>query len=383
MTILKKALLGVVFLTLFACKDNLAKKPFIPGEIWLDSNEEPINAHGGGMLFHNDTYYWFGEHKNASTGRAMVGISCYSSKDLHTWKNRGIALPVVMNDDNHDIAQGCTMERPKVIYNDETKQFVMWFHLELKGKGYTSARCAVAISEKVNGPYKYIRSERINAGITALNTTEKELEKYALAYKKFNQDSIKTKKGRRRPKLAESGVFYTRDLKGGQMSRDMTLFVDDDKKAYHIYSSEDNQTLQIAELSTDYTSHSGKYIRILAGGRNEAPAIFKHNNKYWLISSGCTGWKSNAARLSVAENIMGDWETVGNPCIGEGRHNTFDSQSTYILPVAGKEDCFIFMADRWKAKELSDSRYIWLPISFDNQGFPQIEWHDEWSIATL
>ncbi len=42
----------------------------------------------------------------------------------------------------------------------------------------------------------------------------------------------------------------------------MTLFVDDDGKAYHIYSSEDNLTLQIAELADDYLSHTGKYIRI-------------------------------------------------------------------------------------------------------------------------
>lgn len=58
------------------------------------------------------------------------------------------------------------------------------------------------------------------------------------------------------------GMFVKRDLKDGQMSRDMTLFVDDDGKAYHIYSSEDNLTLQIAELADDYLSHTGKYIRI-------------------------------------------------------------------------------------------------------------------------
>lgn len=57
-------------------------------------------------------------------------------------------------------------------------------------------------------------------------------------------------------------MFVKRDLKDGQMSRDMTLFVDDDGKAYHIYSSEDNLTLQIAELADDYLSHTGKYIRI-------------------------------------------------------------------------------------------------------------------------
>lgn len=46
------------------------------------------------------------------------------------------------------------------------------------------------------------------------------------------------------------------------MSRDMTLFVDDDGKAYHIYSSEENLTLHIAELTDDYLGHSGRYIRI-------------------------------------------------------------------------------------------------------------------------
>ena len=51
-------------------------------------------------------------------------------------------------------------------------------------------------------------------------------------------------------------------MEGGQMSRDMTLFVDDDGKGYHIYSSEDNLTLQIAELSDDYLGHTGRYIRI-------------------------------------------------------------------------------------------------------------------------
>ena len=42
----------------------------------------------------------------------------------------------------------------------------------------------------------------------------------------------------------------------GQMSRDMTLFVDGDGTAYHIYSSEENLTLHIAELSDDYLSNT-------------------------------------------------------------------------------------------------------------------------------
>ena len=39
--------------------------------------------------------------------------------------------------------------------------------------------------------------------------------------------------------------------------RDMTIFVDDDGKAYHIYSSEENSTTHSAELTPDYTEHTG------------------------------------------------------------------------------------------------------------------------------
>ena len=36
---------------------------FRPGELWLDNNGVHINAHGGGFIFYNNKYYWFGEHK--------------------------------------------------------------------------------------------------------------------------------------------------------------------------------------------------------------------------------------------------------------------------------------------------------------------------------
>ena len=89
------------------------------------------------------------------------------------------------------------------------------------------------------------------------------------------------------------------------MARDMQLFVDDDGKAYHIYSSEDNLTLHIAELSEDYLSHTGKYVRLAPAGHNEAPAIFKKDGMYWMITSGCTGWDPNEARMFSAPSIWG------------------------------------------------------------------------------
>ena len=120
---------------------------FHPGEIWRDTDGVHINAHGGGVLHHDGVYYWFGEHKVAGRigNTAQVGVQCYSSTDLYNWKNEGVALSVV-DEPGHDIERGCVIERPKVIHNATTGKFVMWFHLELKGQGYSAARTAVAVS---------------------------------------------------------------------------------------------------------------------------------------------------------------------------------------------------------------------------------------------
>lgn len=363
------------FLLLTACTAEPLKE-IRSGEIWPDNQGVHVNAHGGGVLYHDGTYYWYGENKSDSTSSAMVGIMCYSSKNLTDWNNEGAVLPVVLNDSTSDIVQGCVMERPKVIYNEKTKKFVMWFHLELKGKGYAAARSAVAISDSPTGPFKYIRSERINPGVLPfdMNETQRAMldtldaEKYKEWWTPMWYEAI------------HKGLFVKHDLQGGQMARDMQLFVDEDGKAYHIYSSEDNLTLQIAELSDDYLTHTGKYVRMAPAGHNEAPAIFKKSDgTYWMITSGCTGWDPNEARMFSAPSIWGPWTQHPNPCRGKKSEITFGGQSTYVLPVPGKKDAFIFMADIWRPKHPSDARYIWLPIQFEN-GVPYIEWMDSWTL---
>jgi hypothetical protein len=86
----------------------------------------------------------------------------------------------------------------------------------------------------------------------------------------------------------------------------------------------------------------------------------------------------------VADKITGPWTELGNPCIGteEQCSVTFTSQSTYVLPVPGKKDAFIFMADRWRPENAIDGRYIWLPIEFEN-GRPVIGWVDQWDLGVF
>lgn len=372
MTSLKRAslFLGLLLIISSSCTQNIETQ-FTPGELWYDSDSVHINAHGGGILYYEGLYYWVGEHKVAGDAGnyAKIGVRMYSSKDLYNWKNEGVAL-AVLDEKGHDIEKGCIIERPKIVYNELTGKFVMWFHLELKGQGYDAARTAVAISDNPTGPYRYIRSYRPNAGVWPINYSQ---EMQTLSFKK--EESRKSPDWR---KQVEQGYFLHRDFEQGQMSRDMTVFVDDDGKAYHIHSSESNQTLHISELTADYTGFTGRYSRVFPGAANEAPAICKRDGVYYMISSGCTGWKPNPGRSAKTTDIMGEWEALGNPFIGEGRKTSFRSQSTHIIDVGGKGKEFIYMGDRWTPKNAIDGRYIWLPILFE-EGNPVIKWQDAWS----
>ena len=328
-------------LTIFACRSRAISKgnqsnnsgktatayrAFHPGSTWYDKAGDTINAHGGGFIFVNGKYYWFGEKRGR---HASEGVNVYSSPDLYNWRWEALALAPDSTGAS-DIANGCLMERPKVIFNQQTGKYVMWFHLELKGQSYKAARAAVAVSNHVTGPYRFVSSFRPN----------------------------------------------------NNMSRDMTLFVDDDGSAYQFYASRENYDLRVTKLSADYLSASPE-DRLLFSQHREAPAIFKQNGTYYLVTSGCTGWTPNKATLHTSRSIWGPWQQVeANPLKGPGADSTFGGQSTFFLSVQNKKDAFIFIADRWNPRNLRDSRYLWLPVQFQN-GEPFIEWKDEWNLQVF
>jgi len=355
--------LGFILLSL-TCSDVSSRLiAFEPGQLWPDDNGVHINAHGGGILLYEGAYYWFGEHKTEGRrgNTAQVGVHCYSSIDLYNWKDEGIVLKVSDKPES-EIVKGCIIERPKVIYNAATKKFVMWFHLELNGHGYEAARTAVAVSDKVTGPYAYVRSCRPNAGRQPIHVSPEDI--------KPSQEN-----------------YFQRDMEPGQMARDMTLYVDDDGKAYHIAAAEENYTLHVSLLNEDYMSFSGTFSRVLIKMHREAPALCKRNGVYYLLSSGCTGWSPNPASYAVADNILGPYKPIDNPCIGLNPGNsmgpelTFGGQSTFILPVQGKKDAFVAMFDLWRPRNPIDGRYIWLPIEFDANEKMVIRYREKWDLS--
>lgn len=304
-----------------------------PGERWLDTEGRPIQAHGGGILFQRGVYYWYGEEKSRGDNN-RTGVACYSSTDLVHWKNEGLALPKAGFPEEFQDTGVC--ERPKVIYNAKTKKYVMWMHLD--ARGYSAAEAGVAVADRPAGPFKLVSHSRPIA----------------------------------------SSTF-----------RDMNLFVDSDHSAYVLYAGEDNATLNIHRLTDDYLSvvepkvEGETWARAMVGKYREAPAPFKHKGTYYIISSACTGWAPNEAGYATAPSILGPWTEHPNPCVGPEAKTTFGGQSTYVLPIQGKPDSFIFMADRWKPNDLGDSRYVWLPFTIKPDGSFEVVWQDQWDMASF
>jgi len=273
-----------------------------PGEAWLDDRGVQIQAHGGGILHLRNTYYWFGEDRSPNNDPDKRYVACYASKDLVHWQFRHQVL-VVANPEN--LGKGAVLERPKVFYNTKTKKFVMYMHLD--DSRYKLARVAIAVSDKVDGDYRYLRS-----------------------FRPLDQES-----------------------------RDIGQFVDDDGSAYLIFESRPTHGFFIARLSDDYLTVDKQMSFVQAP--LEGGAIVHYQGLYYVIGSHMTGWRPNPNVYATATSLSGPWTTIKD--IAPPETNTYQSQSSMLLKVQGaKGTTVIYMGDRWMPKTLWDSRYIWMPL---------------------
>ncbi|WP_437821101.1 RICIN domain-containing protein [Sorangium sp. So ce1078] len=308
--------------------------PLVNGIQWADTSGKPIQAHGGGVIKVGSYYYWFGENRNPDG--TFYAVSCYRSADLRSWEFRNHVLTM----DSDDDLDPANIERPKVVYNASTGQYVMWMHWE-NGVNYGEARAAVASSSTVDGDYTYHGSFRPMAG---------------------------------------TGV--TDHGKPGYMSRDCGLFVDDDGEGYFISASNENYDLNLYALTPDYLSVERLAAVLFPGGHREAPALFKRNGTYFLLTSGATGWSPNQAKYATSRSLDRGWSAMTNVADG----TTYHSQSTYVLPVQGSSGtAYLYMGDRWAGAwsgRVNDSTYVWQPISFPSDTTMSMSWNNTLTIDT-
>jgi hypothetical protein len=279
-----------------------------PGAVWLDDRGQQIQAHGGGILKVGDTYYWFGEDRGTNNQRNLRYVGCYSSQDLTHWKFRN---QVIKLGDPENFGRTVVLERPKVFYNDKTKKFVMYMHIDGplpggQGGGYALARVGVAVSDTVDGDYKYLKSFR--------------------------------------PLDHES--------------RDIGQFVDDDGTGYLIFEDRPNG-FHIAKLSDDYLTVEKDMCLIPM--HMEGGALVHYQGLYYAIGSSLTGWNANPNKYATAKSLEGPWSEFKD--VAPHESNTYGCQSTMMLKVVGtKTTTVIFMGDIWKSRSLWDSRYLWMPV---------------------
>lgn len=126
----------------------------VPGATWTAANTgKHVQAHGAGMVQVGSTYYMIGEDKTG--GSAFQNVNCYSSTNLVEWTYVGALLSQTSGG---DLGPNRVVERPKVIYNDATKKYVMYLHID--NSGYSEAKVGVATSDTVCGKYTYLKSFR-------------------------------------------------------------------------------------------------------------------------------------------------------------------------------------------------------------------------------
>jgi hypothetical protein len=128
-----------------------------PGQVWLDTNGNRIQSHGGSIICVDDTFYWYGENKEKTkTGSGIWhwGVRCYASKDLYNWEDCGLIIPPELDDPASPLHPSQALDRPHIIYNRETKQYVCWLKI-MGGHAQTST---ALLADSLLGPYQIVKT---------------------------------------------------------------------------------------------------------------------------------------------------------------------------------------------------------------------------------
>lgn len=343
-----------------------------PGEVWLDTDGKPIQAHGFQVTYRDGKYYWYGEDKTNTlfgTNRMFCGVRCYSSADFYNWKDEG--LVVEPSEDPSSPLHHCQkLERPHILHCPKTGKYVCW----LKSQS-NDGHFVVLESERFLGPYRFVRN----------------LKPCGFAVGDFD--------------------MYSDSVTG---------------KGY-VWFERPHWEQICAELSDDYTDVNGRYSEHFVGQTppltREAAAHFVMDGRHYLYTSGTTSYTPNPSEVAVFDDYHGEYTVLGDPHIGDEYAHSFCSQITSVIKIPGK-NLFVAMADRWQphtfktdiprkewqsflkryrthkpfpqdfttpkvadrfytlvspSQDVYKATYVFLPVVVKD-GVPMIEWKDEWRL---
>ena len=344
-----------------------------PGEPWLDTKGERIQAHGGAVYYENGTYYWYGENKTYTDGKNGIwtwGLKVYASQDLCNWDDLGYLIPPVLDDPNSALFPTKRVDRPHILRCPKTGKYVCWIKLSGPEAAFT-----IWQANSLLGPYEMVEN------------------------------------------------LYN---PGGHKAGDFDMVADTETGKGYIYFDADHKSMLCMSLTEDYL-HAD--VEIASSSPNmtppftrEAPALFEAKGRKYMITSGMTGYVPNKSDSAVADGWEDVFVSTGNPHVNDATNASFNSQISKIFKVEGKDNCFVAMADRWLPGYHVDSRiadlftrviastyepekyqatdaerkemyagnvletaetriadYVWLPIEWEGDK-PVIRWQKEWKI---
>lgn len=346
---------------------------FFPGQPWMDTAGQRIQAHGGAVYYEDGVYYWYGENKEYTDGKNGVwswGIRVYSSTDLYNWKNLGLLIPPVLDNPNASLFPAKRVDRPHILHCSRTGKYVCWIKLSGPEAAFT-----IWQADTLLGPYTMVEN------------------------------------------------LYN---PGGHKVGDFDLISDETTGRGWLYFDADHSSMLCMQLSDDFL-HAEKeaarsYPDLHPPFTREAPALFQAQGKRYLLTSGMTGYVPNRSDSAAADAWDVPFTPLGDPHENDASCASFNSQISKIFKVEGKRNLFIAMADRWLPQHPVDARladlftrvvgsrykpelyqateeecremyavnlletadtsmaeYVWLPVVL-KEGKPIIRWYDSWRL---
>ncbi|MGN6330965.1 MAG: family 43 glycosylhydrolase [Motilibacteraceae bacterium] len=293
----------------------------VPGADWRDTDGNLIEAHTGGLFSEDATYYWVGARWQGTA--KFCSFELYSSANLQDWTFRSTLLrPSVELPAEHEIA------RPKILYNDVTGTYVMWFKRKDYAAAVNDVRAGVAVSASLEGPWTFHRDFYPGeGGDLEFNTAD-----FCLWQEPGGEAYL---------------VASSPSLRGGAYGRRIVIF----------------------RLTPDFRGVEPEPVYVGPVDEREAPAVFVRAGTYYLVTSGTTGWAANQCAYRTAPSIRGPWSQLRT--LGDA--TTYGTQPDFVFPVHGDEETtYVYAGGRHVGEDLAASRYVWLPLTFSGEDGEQL-----------
>jgi hypothetical protein len=221
--------------------------------------------------------------------------------------------------------------RMDIVYNEPTKKYVMVMKWETPGTEWCNR--GIATSDNVTGPYT---------------------------------------------KLFDSTVY-------GVNTGDMSVFKDDDGKAYYLYELWDNgKTSQGFSLMTPDYINLEKKMQQWTNSDREANMMMKRRGMYYYLTSGMMGIDPTETQYWTAPKIDGPWTTKLVPIIapGDATKKSWDTQCDFVFAFKGTDDTVqMYCGDRWKRLNTArNGDYLWLPITFTQKDSVVLNYYQDWEV---